>query len=252
MRTEPSEGYAKWLKESDITQLHVDIAPNKEGSVNTTLDSLCEAVLFAMDSRNWPLYIHCNQGKHRTGCVVACLRKINHVPIDEIIAEYTTYSAPKDRIGDKELIKCFNPDDVYRYADTHGYIASIVRRDSSVAINNIDTLAAVLAAGATSDLEDIDMDLVTMSPESSARSSTDGGLEMQLPKPAIGDVDMTEDHGVHDGSTNTADIATIEVNTGSPQEVTVSSIDPALQDLSINGPPQVTVSSIDPALEDDA
>jgi protein tyrosine/serine phosphatase len=34
--------------------------------------ALCEV----MDIRNHPLLIHCNKGKHRTGCLVGCFRKI--------------------------------------------------------------------------------------------------------------------------------------------------------------------------------
>lgn len=36
---------------------------------------LCSAC-FAADARNHPLLIHCNKGKHRTGCLVGCFRKV--------------------------------------------------------------------------------------------------------------------------------------------------------------------------------
>ena len=117
----PSIGFQEWVLESNITQMNVNIATNKDGKVNTTLDSLCRALLFVMDSSNYPLYIHCNQGKHRTGCVVACLRKIQGLPIEEILAEYHAYAGLKAREGDISVIKAFEPDAVFEYASTNGY-----------------------------------------------------------------------------------------------------------------------------------
>lgn len=118
--TEPSLGFQEWLLESNIKQLKVNIATNKDGKVNTTIESLCQALLFVSDSSNHPVYIHCNRGKHRTGCVVACLRKIQGLPMEEIISEYIAYAGPKAREGDISLIKSFEPAAVFHYAATHG------------------------------------------------------------------------------------------------------------------------------------
>lgn len=96
------------------------MASNKDGNINTTWDSICEALLFVMDSARYPLYIHCNQGKHRTGCVIGCLRKIAGMRIDTIIQEYEVYSGIKARPADKELIRRFEPKMVLEYAKQQG------------------------------------------------------------------------------------------------------------------------------------
>jgi len=133
--TPPSEAYALYMKTSGIKHLRIDIAPNKEGKAGTTPESLCQAVLAALDSRNYPLYIHCNQGRHRTGCVVACLRKFQHWPLADILAEYDAYASPKARPGDVALIKSFDPEIVYAYAKAHGLMhclpLSVGRSDSA-------------------------------------------------------------------------------------------------------------------------
>lgn len=106
--TEPSPGFQQWMVGDNINQLTINLATNKNGKVNVTKASICQAVAFVEDSNNWPLYIHCNQGKHRTGCVVACYRKTLGWPLDEIIEEYRTYAGAKARDGDIEFIKLFN------------------------------------------------------------------------------------------------------------------------------------------------
>ncbi|EMC97567.1 hypothetical protein BAUCODRAFT_53222, partial [Baudoinia panamericana UAMH 10762] len=111
--TEPSEAYSRWIGDDGIKRLRVDIAPNKDGRVSTTWDSLCAALLLVMDSANYPMYIHCNQGRHRTGCVLACLRKIQRWPIEDILAEYEAYANPKVRTGDVDLIRAFDPEAVF-------------------------------------------------------------------------------------------------------------------------------------------
>lgn len=180
--TEPTVAYQQWLDDHKIKRLEVDIATNKEGIVNTTLESLCKSLLFVMDSSNYPLYIHCNQGKHRTGCVVACLRKIQHWPMESIIEEYIAYAGKKARDGDIELIKSFDPNVVFEYAQIHGYVNGsqprLHRHDST--LTDIDSLAAALSAGALNDeLVAADYEYPTISSTSSETSESP--LEMCSP-----------------------------------------------------------------------
>ena len=84
----------------------------------------CQALLIVMNPVNHPVYIHCNQGRHRTGCIVACLRKIQQWPIDEILAEYNTYAHPKPRKEDLAFIRAFDPSIVYDYAKTNRMVGT--------------------------------------------------------------------------------------------------------------------------------
>lgn len=184
--TEPSEHYTTWLRTAAITRMRIDIAPNKDGHVHTTWDSLCEALLLVLDSANYPLYLHCNQGRHRTGCVIACLRKIQRWPLDAVLAEYRVYASPKARDGDVELIKAFDPDVVFDYAKARGYLDHYPRKqghqggsffmkrmDSTIA--DIDALAEALASHG-SPFEDGGDDDTGLGPSSSRVSSTTGSL----------------------------------------------------------------------------
>ncbi len=63
---------------------------------------------------NRPLLIHCNKGKHRTGSVIGCLRKIRNWAISAIFAEYLLYASPKTRLEDQMLIESFEYDPTFR------------------------------------------------------------------------------------------------------------------------------------------
>lgn len=126
-----------------------------------------------MDCANYPLYIHCNQGRHRTGCVTACFRKIQRWPIEDILAEYRTYANPKAREADIDLIRAFDPEAVFEYAKFHGYLDDkpfMKRMDS--AIGNIDALAEALSSRDGEDIGHI-------SGLSDASTFSDDGIEMR-------------------------------------------------------------------------
>ncbi|RKO82794.1 protein-tyrosine phosphatase, partial [Blyttiomyces helicus] len=52
--------------------------------------------------------IHCNKGKHRTGCLVGCLRKLQHWSYTSIFDEYRRFSHPKSRSMDQQFIELFD------------------------------------------------------------------------------------------------------------------------------------------------
>lgn len=60
-----------------------------------------------LDEQNYPLMLHCNHGKHRTGCVVAVMRKVSGWNLQRVLDEYELYAAPKLRECDVEYISAF-------------------------------------------------------------------------------------------------------------------------------------------------
>lgn len=69
-----------------------------------------EALSVVLDKRNHPLLIHCNKGKHRTGCLVGCLRKMQCWSNTAVFDEYRRFSFPKSRQMDQLFIELFQPD----------------------------------------------------------------------------------------------------------------------------------------------
>lgn len=81
----------------------------KEAIPPATMKSILQVV---MDARNYPLMIHCNHGKHRTGCVVAAVRKIEGWSVKDSIDEYVSYAEPKIRDCDIDYIRDFQPSEM--------------------------------------------------------------------------------------------------------------------------------------------
>lgn len=68
-----------------------------------------------IDPSNRPLLIHCNKGKHRTGSVVGCLRKLRGWAMSSIAAEYLMMAAPKTRLEDQRYIEAFDVGEFNEY-----------------------------------------------------------------------------------------------------------------------------------------
>ena len=71
-------------------------------------DMICMALTHLLNSRNHPILIHCNKGKHRTGCVVGTLRKCLQWSLTSIFDEYRRFAGSKVRILDQQFIELFN------------------------------------------------------------------------------------------------------------------------------------------------
>ncbi|KAK2590686.1 tyrosine-protein phosphatase siw14 [Conoideocrella luteorostrata] len=76
----------------------------KEAIPMSTMRSILKMVL---DRKNYPLLIHCNHGKHRTGCVVAAVRKLSGWQLNMVVDEYRAYAQPKVRDCDVDYINNF-------------------------------------------------------------------------------------------------------------------------------------------------
>lgn len=72
-----------------------------------------EAVKIVLNKQNHPILIHCNKGKHRTGCLVGCVRRIQQWSKTAIFEEYRLFAHPKERFIDLQFIELFqyNHDD---------------------------------------------------------------------------------------------------------------------------------------------
>ncbi|KAI5409267.1 Tyrosine-protein phosphatase dsp5 [Lathyrus oleraceus] len=67
-----------------------------------------EALKILLDVRNHPVLIHCKRGKHRTGCVVGCFRKMQNWCLSSVFEEYQRYAGAKSRTADLTFIEMFD------------------------------------------------------------------------------------------------------------------------------------------------
>lgn len=116
-----SQEYTDFIHSNGIRHVQIHIPANKDGIVNITPQRMSMALGVVLDRKHHPLLIHCNRGKHRTGCVTACFRKVNNVDNEDAISEYRDYSYPKCREDDMTFIRSFEPTELLSYAQSHGW-----------------------------------------------------------------------------------------------------------------------------------
>eukprot|EP00736_Rhodelphis_marinus_P008968 Rmarinus@m.10395 len=106
---EPYSDYsAEFIKENNIQIFQFGIRGNKEPFVDIPEEVICDALVKLLDKRNHPVLIHCNKGKHRTGCVCGCLRKVMNWSLTSIFDEYRRFAGSKVRVIDQQFIELFS------------------------------------------------------------------------------------------------------------------------------------------------
>lgn len=81
-------------------------APWKPMSESTVIRAL-QAIL---DPAAYPLQIVCHLGRHRTGTVVGCLRKLQRWNLASIFDEYRRYAGSKVRMLNLQFVELFDTD----------------------------------------------------------------------------------------------------------------------------------------------
>ncbi|KAF9926431.1 hypothetical protein FBU30_003996 [Linnemannia zychae] len=96
----------EFLNEENIRRIHYKIEGNKEPFIEIDEEVIRSALVNILDARNHPLLIHCAKGKHRIGCLIGCLRKIQNWSMTSIFDEYRRFAGSKV-LADQEFIEIF-------------------------------------------------------------------------------------------------------------------------------------------------
>ncbi|KAL5729807.1 protein-tyrosine-phosphatase [Ranunculus cassubicifolius] len=102
------EANQEFLMSNGIRLFQFGIDGRKEPFVNIPEETIREALKVLLDTRNHPLLIHCKRGKHRTGCLVGCLRKLQRWCLSSVFDEYQRFAAAKARVSDQRFMEMFD------------------------------------------------------------------------------------------------------------------------------------------------
>ncbi|CAG8634840.1 36657_t:CDS:2 [Racocetra persica] len=75
-----------------------------------TEEVVVEALGHILNPHNYPMIVMCNLGRHRTGTIVGCLRKLQKWNLTSIFEEYRRYAGPKVRVLNEQFIELFDTD----------------------------------------------------------------------------------------------------------------------------------------------
>eukprot|EP00250_Pteridium_aquilinum_P010407 c19364_g1_i2 orf=276-1160(-) len=98
----------EFLKDHNIKLFQHGIEGTKEPFVNIPENVIREALKVVLDKRNRPVLIHCRKGKHRTGCLIGCFRKVQNYALTPIFDEYQRFAGTKARVSDQQFIELFD------------------------------------------------------------------------------------------------------------------------------------------------
>ncbi|OAR05754.1 hypothetical protein LLEC1_06729 [Akanthomyces lecanii] len=114
-KDELQDDLSAFINTNGIRQVTFDMRGTKKEAI--PLDTMAAILQLALDKRNYPLLIHCNHGKHRTGCVVAAARRVAGWEVDPALDEYRAFASPKIRECDIDYINAFQSSLIPRFED---------------------------------------------------------------------------------------------------------------------------------------
>lgn len=97
----------RFLQSKNIKLFQFGFQGTKEPSA-VSKDMITEALEVLLDVRNHPILIHCKHGKHRTGCVVGCYRKVKNWCLPCVLQEYQHFAGAKARPTDIKFIENYD------------------------------------------------------------------------------------------------------------------------------------------------
>ena len=104
----------KWLASSNVQRFRIVIPAHKSSEDAIPIEKFAAVMSLMMDDTKRPILIHCNKGKHRTGCMTAGFRKLHGMDDVHAITEYHEYARPKARAYDVASISRLNIDEILR------------------------------------------------------------------------------------------------------------------------------------------
>ncbi|ODV81230.1 uncharacterized protein CANTADRAFT_48288 [Suhomyces tanzawaensis NRRL Y-17324] len=113
---------AEFLKHENIKLFQLGMSGNKEPFVKISSELITEAIKVVIDPANHPILIHCNRGKHRTGCLVGVLRRLQKWSLTIIFDEYRKFAAPKERPMDQQFIELYDETEIIKYAEENNLL----------------------------------------------------------------------------------------------------------------------------------
>ncbi|CAO3690751.1 unnamed protein product [Umbelopsis ramanniana] len=107
---EPNQRFCDFIDDQEIQLYHLGVISAVNAWDPITEEAVLEALDIILNPRNYPMMIMCNLGRHRTGTIVGCLRKLQRWNLTSIFEEYRRYAGPKVRLLNEQFIELFDTD----------------------------------------------------------------------------------------------------------------------------------------------
>eukprot|EP01104_Vermistella_antarctica_P006223 TRINITY_DN16944_c0_g1_i1.p1 TRINITY_DN16944_c0_g1~~TRINITY_DN16944_c0_g1_i1.p1 ORF type:complete len:165 (+),score=26.31 TRINITY_DN16944_c0_g1_i1:351-845(+) len=106
---DPSDDFLNFIDDQGIELYHLGVDGSYGNPWSTiTEDVVIQAMNLMLNPDNYPMYVCCNLGRHRTGTIIGCLRKLQRWNLTSIFEEYRRHSGPKVRLLNEQFIELFD------------------------------------------------------------------------------------------------------------------------------------------------
>ena len=105
-----------WFEDQRIDLVHLgqDVGGGPRSPQNpVSEETVLEGLRLLLEPASYPMLIMCNLGRHRTGTLCGCLRKLQGWNLTSILEEYRRYAGPKYRLLNEQFIELFDTDLVF-------------------------------------------------------------------------------------------------------------------------------------------
>ncbi|QSZ31597.1 hypothetical protein DSL72_001164 [Monilinia vaccinii-corymbosi] len=102
VKKEYPPGFLAFIEAQGIRHYVIEMQGTKKVDIPEHI--MTQIMRISLDKENHPLLIHCNHGKHRTGCAAAIIRHVSGWGVQSIVEEYRSYAEPKARDVDIKYI----------------------------------------------------------------------------------------------------------------------------------------------------
>ncbi|CAI5756048.1 unnamed protein product [Candida verbasci] len=105
----------EFLQDNNIKLFQLGMSGNKEPFVKISSELITEAAKIVLNPKNQPILIHCNRGKHRTGCLIGVIRRLQNWSLTIIFDEYRKFASPKERPMDQQFIELYDDAEIKKH-----------------------------------------------------------------------------------------------------------------------------------------
>eukprot|EP00246_Nothoceros_aenigmaticus_P005247 TRINITY_DN1715_c0_g1_i2.p1 TRINITY_DN1715_c0_g1~~TRINITY_DN1715_c0_g1_i2.p1 ORF type:complete len:168 (+),score=13.37 TRINITY_DN1715_c0_g1_i2:58-561(+) len=110
---QPSQAFLNFLDDQGIDLVRPQGFDDESNNILASPMSEAEvlsALQVILSPQYYPLHVMCNLGRHRTGTVIGCLRKLQRWNLTAIFEEYRRYAGSKVRLLNEQFIELFDTD----------------------------------------------------------------------------------------------------------------------------------------------
>jgi tyrosine-protein phosphatase OCA1 len=107
---EPNPSFMEFLDDQNITLHHLGVTSSINAWDPITEEIVLAALDIILNTDHAPVMVMCNLGRHRTGTVVGCIRKLQRWNLASIFEEYRRHAGQKVRVMNEQFIELFDTD----------------------------------------------------------------------------------------------------------------------------------------------